>query len=1404
MRSAALLLPASLAMMLVACGDKSEADDGSGDASPENAAPTARIDSHVDGDTEREGYGFTLSGSVGDADGAIGALSVVWTADGTVLCEGTAADEDGTTTCATELDPGDAEIQLQVTDEDGASASAAVSLTINPTDAPDAEITSPEANGRFYADIPVGLSAVIGDGEDSVADLEVRWSSSLAPDSPFSLDIDDDGNVSGEASLGEGSHVLTLEVTDTTGKTATTSVEITVGAANSAPICAIATPADGTALLQGAEASFAGSAVDADIPADVLEIAWTSDVDGIIDETHADLEGAVGFSTASLSPGPHTITLAATDDTGAACADSVDIFVGDAPVVSLDSPLSGDIFDQGETVVFTATVSDTEDAAEGLAISWQSADGTELGTSVADASGATSFSTDALDWGAHSIVVEATDSHGFTSSSAVDITVNGLPSAPGISFDATSVDTTSTLVVNIDTDAVDPEGESVSYGYSWAKDGVATGETGASLDSALTSRGETWTVSVAGSDSRAAGAATEISVTIGNAVPVLSDVALGPADATITSPLVCAATASDADGDSLSTTYSWTIDGVTNAETGATLAAGTATAGQAVICTATVDDGIDTGAPLASAALTIQNSAPEISAVDVTPADPTTETDISCAVTAADIDGDSLTTSYTWIVNGTPTGTTGDTLSASAFFEGDTVVCEATVDDGTDSSDPVSSVTLTVGNTVPSISSVAITPDPAMVADDLSCAAVTVDPDSADTVSVSYAWTINGSAAGTGDTLASGAFAKGDTVICTATPDDGTDTGAAVSSSVLTISNTPPTVKSLALGPSGATSADTLTCTATGQDADFDGVGFTYAWSVDGSDPGVTTATLDPSYFSRGQAVSCTVTPYDSRDTGVAETSATLTIANGAPSIATASISPSAPVAGEDLSCVAPAVDPDGDSVSVAYAWTVNGVDMGVSGDTLTSAFFGKGDSIVCAATPSDASDTGATATSAAVSVANTAPELVSVTLSPTAPATDDSVTCTPIATDADGDIVSYSYSWTKNGVDLGNPTNSVHFSNFVRDDVLVCTVTPNDGADSGSPDTATVTIANTEPEMVTASIPNASPTTDTVLTATGATTDDDGDAVSINWEWYVNGLSVATGASLSGAIYFDKGDSVYAVGTPTDGTDAGAPLSTAAVTVQNSAPTAPLVLIDPADPTEDDDLICDIDTPSVDADGDTVTYSISWEVDGAPYAGITSTTTEADDTIPFTETTGEEEWACIVTPHDGTTAGTFGDDVVEVLPSQRVYTIDAVDLLDPGAVCSGTEGSDANRYTSGTTVLGFEWLDLDTRTPVDVTVEIGWGWDCDAPLYGTATRDMELNGTVVDGIPLDPGGCFCGSTDTTEFLHTSFGPAILADYTVGDVNTVTFALPSNPNYGQALSRLASLDGYYARITVDY
>lgn len=1402
MRGAALLLPASLAMLLVACGDKSDADDSPTDSAPENESPTASIGSHADGDTEREGYAFTLVGSVADADGSLSELDIAWTADGEPLCEGSAADEDGTVSCTTDLAPGDAEIALTVTDADGASGSDVVSLTINSTDAPAAEITGPDTNGRYYADIPVELTAVIGDSEDAVEDLEVSWSSSLAPDSPFTLDIDADGNVSAQASLAEGSHVLTLQVTDTTGKTSTSSVEISVGAANSAPLCAIDSPADGFAALEGAEVVFSGSAVDADIDAEDIDIAWTSDVDGMLDATSGDASGIVGFASTALSTGPHSITLTATDETGAACSESISVFIGNAPAVAISAPSDDDIFDEGEEIAFAGTVADAEDLAEDLEISWSIDAGPVLDQSSADSAGNAGFSIASLAWGEYSVIFSATDSHGFVSTDEVSITVNGLPSAPGVSFTASAPDTTADLVVNIDTDSIDPEGESVSYTYAWAKDGVATSETGSTLSSALTSRGEVWTASVAGMDARAAGAATDISITIGNALPELTDVSLSPSDAAVTDDIVCSPSSSDADGDSVTYTYAWTIDGVASSETGSTLSAGSATTGQTVICEVTPNDGMDDGAALASAGMTIANTAPEISAVDVTPADPSTDDTITCAVTASDVDGDSLTTSYTWLVNGVDIGISGDTLDPSYFFKSDTIACEATVDDGTDSSDPVSSAVLTVDNSIPEIASVTINPAPARVADDLSCDVVSSDADG-DTVTLTYAWTINGSAAGTSQTLASGAFSRGDVIGCTATPDDGTDTGSAVSSASMTVQNTAPEVKTLSLGPTDATSGETLTCAATGQDADHDGVGFTYAWTVDGVDTGTTSDTLDPSYFYRGAVVTCEATPYDSADTGTPETSNSVTILNGAPSVSSVSITPASPVSGDTLTCGVVSADPDGDTVNIAYTWAINGVDAGVTTDTLGSSFVNKGDSIACTATPSDATDTGTMVASAPVSVINTAPELTGIAMTPSTPATTDDLTCVPSATDADGDTVSYSYAWYKNGVDMGVPTNSLLSSNFSRDDVITCEVTPTDGTDAGATDTLQVTIANTAPVLSSASIPNTSPTTDTVLTASGATSDIDGDTVSINWDWYVNGAKVTSGASFAGAAYFSKGDSVHAVGTPTDGTTDGASVTTAAVTVLNSAPSAPVVYIDPADPTESDDLVCVVDTPSVDADGDSIFYAVSWEKNGVSWTGATSTDTMAGDTISSADTVGEEEWSCYVTPTDGSAIGDFGDDVVEVLPAQRVYYIDAVDLLNAGGTCSGY--SDDYRQVTGGLELGFDWLDLDTRTPANVTIEFGIAWDC-GWLFSETTRDIELNGVAIDTYNIDPSYCSCSdAANAPEVLESSTGVLVLGEYLVDDVNTISFPVDSAGNgYGQAIARMPSLGDYYAKITVDY
>jgi formylglycine-generating enzyme required for sulfatase activity len=98
-----------------------------------------------------------------------------------------------------------------------------------------------------------------------------------------------------------------------------------------------------------------------------------------------------------------------------------------------------------------------------------------------------------------------------------------------------------------------------------------------------------------------------------------------------------------------------------------------------------------------------------------------------------------------------------------------------------------------------------------------------------------------------------------------------------------------------------------------------------------------------------------------------------------------------------------------------------------------------------------------------------------------------------------------------------------------------------------------------------------------------------------------------------------------------------------------NTAPSAPGVSIDPAEPSAGvDDIICSMDSGSSDADGDTVTYTITWDVDGSPYSGAT-TTSETGDTIPASATSADEEWTCTVTPNDGESDGASVDASVVI-----------------------------------------------------------------------------------------------------------------------------------------------------------
>ena len=88
------------------------------------------------------------------------------------------------------------------------------------------------------------------------------------------------GEVIGFGNLAEGQHAIQLFVTDTTGKESQESIIIDVGPPNSAPLCEILTPSDGSAGAEGSLVTFTGSTSDLDVAPSWLTVVWSSDKDG--------------------------------------------------------------------------------------------------------------------------------------------------------------------------------------------------------------------------------------------------------------------------------------------------------------------------------------------------------------------------------------------------------------------------------------------------------------------------------------------------------------------------------------------------------------------------------------------------------------------------------------------------------------------------------------------------------------------------------------------------------------------------------------------------------------------------------------------------------------------------------------------------------------------------------------------------------------------------------------------------------------------------------------------------------------------------------------------------------------------------------------------------------------------
>jgi hypothetical protein len=1397
MRATALLLPVSIVLLASACKgkDSNPTSEGPDVYVPQtmNAAPTASFTSHRAGDTERDGYAFVLEATVADADNTIGDLDISITANGEDICEDVSMTDDGVISCTITPTEGMLQVVLIASDIEGANAEAAVSITVNPTDAPVANINLPTAaNSRYYTDIAVDVAAAISDTETPAAELSVTLSSDLDPDVDFGIAVDADGNLTAGALLSEGVHTLTLSVVDETGKVGQDSVQFEVGPDNNAPLCTIVGPTEGAATLAGADTLLSADISDADVSNDLVRVQWSSDVDGILAEGIASSEEVTDVAV-SLTGGVHQLTVTAVDETGADCAATVTHTVSAAPLVAFDSHFDGDILDEGVEVVFSATVGDLETEAASLSVIWSDAAGNILSRDSANTSGVATYATDALAPGAHTIIVKATDADGFSTSAAVSVVVNAQPGEAAISIAPSVPGTSDDLVASIDTEASDADGDAISYTYSWSVDGVFSAVSVIdTLPASATNRGESWSVSVTANDGRINGNPVTATVAIGNEAPVAALVSITPDPATAADDLSCSANGSDADADAITWSYSWTIDGVASSETSNTLPSGAFAKGSEIVCIATPNDGTIDGAAQASSGVTISNSAPVIDSASLSPNPAVSSSSLACNVSATDPDGDSLSYSYAWLVDGVDAGVSTSTLDPAHFSRGNGVVCMVTVSDGSGTDASQNTDAIIIQNSAPDMDAVDITPATATVADDLTCTASGTDYDG-DSITYSYFWTVNGAAVGTGASLAAGSFTKGDVVACQAFGNDGTEDGDALESSERMIDNASPSVASVGILPGTARVSDDLTCSTVYSDADGDVLTENYRWAINGADIANSSNILVSGAFSKGDTINCAVEVEDGDIATGFIPSTNLVVSNTKPAVSSVSISPVAPTAADDLNCNAAASDPDGDSVVFAYEWTIDGVISAVTSGSLPSSEFTRGQTITCKVTPNDGDEDGAWAVTGGKTIANSIPEIASIAINPSAPSASDDLTCAVTSSDADGDSVTYTYSWTRNGANAGVSTATLSNVTTSRNDIYTCTATPDDGSDTGvAQSSASATVVNQAPVISSLTLSTASPLTGATLTANPVVSDDDGDSTTLSYEWYVGGALVQSGPSnaLSGALHFDKGDSVSAVATANDGFDDSVAVQSSSATVANSPPGAPVVVMDPEAPEASDDLVCMIDTDSFDPDGDAVSYSFAWELNGTEWTGATADTDHTGDTIESVDTTGEDEWSCTATPSDGDEDGATATADETVLASQVVVELGAADL-DNQISCM--PGGDELISAESTDDWGFSWEDTSGRTPTSVTIEFTMGMVCTA----SYSPSVELNGLTIDTISptFDCSGCSVTIPGGQAFSIT---PADLSSYDSNGVNEVTL------DYSMWEGLYPNADGNYAVITIDY
>ncbi|HGJ64423.1 TPA: hypothetical protein ENS27_03410, partial [bacterium] len=646
--------------------------------------------------------------------------------------------------------------------------------------------------------------------------------------------------------------------------------------------------------------------------------------------------------------------------------------------------------------------------------------------------------------------------------------------------------------------------------------------------------------------------------------------------------------------------------------------------------------------PLHTYRFVAKNNAPIAKNLLLTPQHPRTNDELLCSYEYSDIDGDIESGSeikwykdevyQSYYKNKTR-------VSPTSTIKGQTWYFTVRPRDGIGFGEIYKSESVVIQNSPPTAKDVRIVPTSPTSSVSISCNYDYDDPDNDAEVNSELHWYKNGILQEQYDNkreIESSSTTKGDNWHFTIKPYDGIDYGELLTSSIVTILNSPPEATNAHIEPVEPIAGEELLCLYDYQDSDGDiEIGTTIRWY---KNENMQSKYNDEKFIPRevtilGDSWHFVVRVKDGTEEGKYQRSETVLIGNGLPIVSNVRIEL---VTDGSLLAMYDYRDRESEN-GTELRWYRDGVVQEQYNDQKIVTDTNKGERWYFTVRPKDGVDFGRLEVSPKITIGNIAPIASKLEIIPKEPLTTDSLTCNYSYSDANGDLENGTeIKWYKNNIiqEKYNNNNIILPSETHKGEKWHFTIRPQDGINFGEMQKSPlVTISNSLPKATNLIINPSKPLTADELICSYIYSDADEDTengTEINWykddvyqSNYKNKLKISANSTQKGQIW-------YFTVKPKDGEDFGELKKSKPIEIGNTPPIANDLSIKPSIAMPDDDLICHYEYTDIDDDIEEDT-EIIWYKNGFMQEKYNNQLK-----IPSFETNKGEIWYFTIKPYDG------------------------------------------------------------------------------------------------------------------------------------------------------------------------